>query len=89
MGRMNSMIWSTEWKNLEAEKSKQGLVKEMRQPLASWFSQYVLPERDGARFQVTGLGQAAKIESTFCGEGAFHPVPEDWAAVRKRLFQPL
>ena len=77
-----------ERKNLEAEKSKQGLVKEMRQQLASWFSRYVLPERDGARFQVTGLGQAAKIESTFCGEGAFHPVPEDWAA-RNRLFQPL
>lgn len=76
-----------ERKNLVDEKSKSALVKEMRQQLASWFSRYVLPELDGTRFQVTGLGHAAKIEPGSCGEGAFHPLPEDWHEVRQRQFQ--
>ena len=76
-----------ERKNLVDEKSKGALVTEMRQQLASWFSRYVLPELDGTRFQVTGLGHAAKIEPGACGEGAFHPLPEEWDEVRQRQFQ--
>ena len=76
-----------ERKNLADEKSQGALVKEMRQQLASWFSRYVLPELDGTRFQVTGLGHAAKIEPGSCGENAFHPLPEDWHEVRQRQFQ--
>ena len=77
-----------ERKNLVDEKSKQALVKEMRQQLAFWFSRYVLPELDGTRFQVTGQGHATKIGPGHCGEGAFHPLPEDWTETRTRLFQP-
>jgi arylsulfatase A-like enzyme len=76
-----------ERKNLVDEKSKGALVTEMRQQLASWFSRYVLPELDGTRFQVTGLGHAAKIEPGSCGENAFHPLPEDWHEARQRQFQ--
>ena len=76
-----------ERKNLADEKSQGALVKEMRQQLASWFSRYVLPELDGTRFQVTGLGHADKIEPGSCGENAFHPLPEDWHEVRQRQFQ--
>jgi arylsulfatase A-like enzyme len=68
-----------ERKNLVDDKSKNSLVGEMRQQLASWFSRYVLPELDGARFGVTGLGQAAKIEATRSGEGTFYPIPEGWS----------
>jgi arylsulfatase A-like enzyme len=72
-----------ERKNLVDEKSKNSLVGEMRQQLAAWFSRYVLPELDGARFGVTGLGQAAKIDSTRSGEGAFYPIPEGWSNMRR------
>ncbi|MCH8296313.1 DUF4976 domain-containing protein, partial [Candidatus Poribacteria bacterium] len=76
-----------ERKNLIDEKSKNALVKEMRQQLTSWFSRYVRPELDGARFSVTGLGQAAKIESTRNGEGTFHPLPDNWEQISNRLFR--
>ena len=72
-----------ERKNLVDDKSKNSLVGEMRQQLASWFSRYVLPELDGARFGVTGLGQAAKIEATRSGEGTFYPIPEGWNNMRR------
>ena len=59
--------------NLVEDRSRKGLIADMRLQMSAWFDRYVLPGLDGARFPVTGGGQAAKVREGQCGEGAFFP----------------
>jgi arylsulfatase A-like enzyme len=60
-----------ERRNLVDEKSRQTIVRDLRQRLTDWFGRYVRPEMDGARFPVDGSGQAGPIGAALCGEEAF------------------
>ncbi|MFB3893620.1 MAG: sulfatase-like hydrolase/transferase [Phycisphaerae bacterium] len=62
-----------ERKNLVDDKSKQGLISEMRMRLARWFEKYVLPRMDGSRLPVYGEGQNRRIDADCCGDNAFQP----------------
>ena len=62
-----------ERRNLVDDRSRKALIIDMRQQMSAWFDRYLLPELDGARFPVTGGGQAGKIEGGKSGEGAFFP----------------
>ncbi len=59
--------------NLVEDRSRKALIANMRLQMSAWFDRYVLPGLDGARFPVTGGGQAAKVGEGQCGEGAFFP----------------
>ena len=61
-----------ERKNLVDEESRKPVVEDMRQRLQTWFNRYLVPEKDGARFPVTGGGQAQRIDAEHCGEGCFY-----------------
>ena len=56
--------------NLIDEKSKRPVIREMRQRLTGWFARYVVPELDGSRFPIDGLGQMQKIRRNAPGEDA-------------------
>ena len=60
-----------ERKNLVDDKAHRSLISDMRRQMGAWFEQYVIPRLDGARFAVTGGGQAAKIGDGKYGEDAF------------------
>jgi arylsulfatase A-like enzyme len=62
-----------ERENLVDDADHRGRVEELRGELADWFGRYVDPQRDGARFPVTGRGQKTRIDDEHVGEGIFHP----------------
>jgi arylsulfatase A-like enzyme len=62
-----------ERRNLVDDKSRQGVVEEMRGRLVKWFARYVVPSLDGARLPVWSDGQIRRIDATCPGEAAFAP----------------
>jgi arylsulfatase A-like enzyme len=52
-----------ERENLIDDPDHETRVEELRTRLAAWFDEHVDPERDGARFPVSGRGQLTKIDS--------------------------
>jgi arylsulfatase A-like enzyme len=62
-----------ERENLVDDPDHAARVADLRRSLADWFSEHVDPDRDGARFPVSGRGQVARIDEETPGESAFHP----------------
>lgn len=67
--------------NLVKEDAHQDRVREMRDRLATWFSRYVHPERDGVYEAVTGSGQTG-----LCGHGGKGREAFSQKRVKKILF---
>jgi len=59
-----------ERKNLVDDKECAALVRQMRMRLARWFERYVDPVRDGLRANITGSGQAQRIDEEHPAEEA-------------------
>jgi hypothetical protein len=59
----------------------------MRKQLAAWFSRYLLPQWDGVGPPVTGMGQAARIDSVTPCVTTCYDAASGWIETRKkRLF---
>ncbi len=61
-----------ERRNLANDRATAAVAAEMRRRLSEWFARYVLPERDGIRFPVSGAGQRDRIGRTGPGEDCFY-----------------
>jgi len=63
-----------ERRNLVDDKDRQPVVEDLRRRLVTWFARYVVPERDGTRFPVSGAGQLSRLDANTPGECAFCPI---------------
>ena len=57
--------------NLLRENKNIEMANRLRKELINWFAEYVVPERDGTRFPVTGGGQQTRISEENPGETSF------------------
>jgi arylsulfatase A-like enzyme len=66
-----------ERENLVDDPDQAARVADLRTRLANWFDEHTDPERDAARFPVTGRGQLTRIDTDSPGEGVFRPAPDE------------
>jgi hypothetical protein len=64
-----------EEQNLIEDPASQGLIKEYRARLHSWFKEHSLPEFDGSLLPVTGKGQLGRLDQGVDKEKLFS---KDW-----------
>ena len=69
--------------DLIADPAQVGRVKELRDKMETWFSQYVIPDIDGRRYNVTGYGQLRPVGKKWEGGEAPFDEAVDKPGLRK------